>query len=423
MIASLNPLVTSVKESATLAINLKARELRAQGHTIAHFGFGQAAFPVPKLLQNALREHADSNMYLPTQGMVELREAVSAYYKTQFELEFSPDRICIGPGSKELIFQTLYLVEGALLVPAPSWVSYGPQASLRGKKVFPVETSRENSYKLTPDDLDRACYSAGQQQKMLILNNPNNPTGAVYTQDEIDALAEICRAYQIIVISDEIYAGIDFTGKPHASMAKPYPEGTIVSGGLSKLFAAGGYRLGIMMFPESLKTLMTAIKAIISETFSCVSAPIQYAGLAAYGEYDKLKPFVKRTNEIYKFASRYLWERFIDMGLNCPKPMGAFYLFPDFDNFKFKLRKHGLYTGLALSKKVLDEAGVALLPGADFYFMATHLGVRVASVDFDGDKVFKAWPERPGDKDQVVESLFPNLKYGCDKLEEFLNKL
>ena len=351
MIPSLNPLVTSVKESATLAINLEARALRAQGRKIAHFGFGQAAFPVPQLLQDALKANANSNMYLPTQGMVELREAVSAYYKTQFGLEFSTDRICIGPGSKELIFQTLYLVEGALLVPAPSWVSYGPQASLRGKKVFPIETSRENSYKLTPDELDLACHSSGQQQKMLILNNPNNPTGAVYSQEEIDALAEICKAYQVIVISDEIYAGIDFTGKPHASMAKPYPEGTIVSGGLSKLFAAGGYRLGVMMFPESLKTLLTAIKAIISETFSCVSAPIQYAGLAAYGEYDKLKPFVERTRDIYNFSSHYLWERFTAMGLNCPEPMGAFYLFPDFENFRSKLREHGLYTGLALAKK------------------------------------------------------------------------
>ena len=423
MIPSLNPLVTNVKESATLAINLRAKELRARGQKIAHFGFGQAAFPVPELLQNAVRENADSNKYLPTQGMPELREAVSAYYKTEYGLDFSTERICIGPGSKELIFQTLYLVEGALLVPAPSWVSYGPQASLRGKKVYPIPTSRDNSYKLTPDELDRACYSSGQQQKMLILNNPNNPTGAVYTQDEMNALAEICRAYQVIVISDEIYAGIDFTGNPHASMAKPYPEGTIVSGGLSKLFAAGGYRLGVMMFPETLSTLLTAIKAIISETFSCVSAPIQYAGLAAYGEYDKLKPFVQRTNEIYRFASTYLWERFIDMGLNCPKPMGAFYLFPDFDNFRFKLRKHGLYTGLALAEKVLNDAGVAILPGADFYFMATNLGSRVASVDFDGEQVYEAWPSRPEDGEQVVANLFPNLKYGCDMLGEFLHKL
>ena len=423
MTPSLNPLVTSIKESATLAINLRAKELRALGQDIAHFGFGQAAFPVPELLSSALRDNAESNMYLPTQGMTELREAVSVYYTEQFDMDFPAERICIGPGSKELIFQTLYLVEGALLVPAPSWVSYGPQASLRGKKVFPIETSRDNSYKLTPDELDRACYALGQQQKMLILNNPNNPTGAVYTQAEVDALAEICRAYQVIVISDEIYAGIDFTGKPQASISKSYPEGTIVSGGLSKLFAAGGYRLGVMMFPENLNTIMKAIKAIISETFSCVSAPVQYAGLAAYSRYNELEPFIERSRDIYSFASHYLWERFIDMGLNCPEPMGAFYLFPDFDNFKFKLRKHGLYTGLALAERILAEARVAILPGADFYFMATHLGARVASVDFDGAMVYERWPERPADRDETVEELFPNLKNGCDRLSDFLHSM
>ncbi len=420
---SLNPLVTSIKESATLAINIRAKELRAQGKEITHFGFGQAPFTVPKLLQDAVKEHAESNMYLPTQGMMELREAVSGYYSRQFDLHFPPEQICVGPGSKELIFQTLYLVEGALLIPAPSWVSYGPQASLRGKAVYPIETKRENSYKLTPDELDKACYSLGQQQKMLILNNPNNPTGAVYTQGEVDALAEICRAYQIIVISDEIYAGIDFTGKPQASIAKSYPEGTIVSGGLSKLFAAGGYRLGVMLFPKTLEILMNAIKAIISETFSCVSAPIQYAGLAAYSRYDELKPFVQRNNEIYDFASHYLWRRFNDMGLNCPEPQGAFYLFPDFDNFKFKLRKHGLYTGLALSDRIINEAGVALLPGSDFYFMSTHLGARIASVDFDGDMVHETWPDRPTSDEMVVEQLFPRLKSGCDRLSGFLHSL
>ncbi len=420
---SLNPLVTCIKESATLAINLRAKELRRQGHNIAHFGFGQAAFPVPEILQQAVRDNADSNMYLPTQGMPELREAVSKYYQEEFNLAFPAEQICVGPGSKELIFQTLYLVEGALLVPAPSWVSYGPQASLRGKEVLPIETSRENSYKLTPDELDRACHKLGQQQKLLILNNPNNPTGAVYTQEEINALAEICRAYQVIVISDEIYAGIDFTGTPQASMAKPYPEGTIVSGGLSKLFAAGGYRLGVMLFPKALSGIMNAIKAIISETFSCVSAPIQYAGLAAYSRFDELKPFVNRTREIYSFASHYLWERFIDMGLNCPEPQGAFYMFPDFDNFKFKLRKHGMYTGLALAERVLAEARVAILPGADFYFMATNLGARVASVDFDGRMVYDTWENRPADSKAVVDEMFPNLRDGCDRLENFLHGL
>ncbi len=237
---ALNPLVLSLKESATLAINLKALNLRRQGVDIVHFGFGQSPFPVPGVIQQALRDNADKKDYLPTQGLPELCEAVAGFYSKEFGYGFKPADVCIGPGSKELIFQIIYLMEGPLLVPVPSWVSYGPQAALRGKEIIPIPTSRENNYRLTPEQLDRACHSAGQSQKLLIFNNPNNPTGALYHTREIREIAEICRAYQVIVISDEIYAMIDFDQWPMGSLATHYPEGTIVSGGLSKSFAAGG---------------------------------------------------------------------------------------------------------------------------------------------------------------------------------------
>ena len=277
MIPALNPLVLSLKESATLAINLKALELRRQGADIVHFGFGQSPFPVPETIQQALRENTDKKEYLPTRGLPELCEAVADFYKKEFGYAFTPSDVCVGPGSKELIFQIIYLMEGPLLVPVPSWVSYGPQAALRGKEIIPIRTMRENNYRLTPEDLDHACYQAGQSQKLLIFNNPNNPTGALYHEKEIKEIAEICRAYQVIVISDEIYAMIDFDRWPMGSLATFYPEGTIVSGGLSKSFAAGGYRLGVVLIPNSLELMMSALKSVVSETFSAVSAPVQYA--------------------------------------------------------------------------------------------------------------------------------------------------
>lgn len=148
---ALNPLVLSLKESATLAINLKALKLRQQGENIVHFGFGQSPFPVPEIIQEALRNNADKKDYLPTQGLPELCEAVATFYREQFGYDFKPHEVCIGPGSKELIFQIFYLMEGPLLVPVPSWVSYGPQAALRGKEIIPIQTSRENNYRITPD--------------------------------------------------------------------------------------------------------------------------------------------------------------------------------------------------------------------------------------------------------------------------------
>ena len=418
---AINPLVLGMKESATLAINLKALELRSKGKEIFHFGFGQSPFPVPEVIQTALRQNADKKDYLPTSGLPELCEAVAVFYRNEFGYDFSARDVCIGPGSKELIFQTIYLMEGPLLIPAPSWVSYGPQASLRGKEIVPIITKRENGYRLQADELDRACHRLGYAQKLLILNNPNNPTGGVYREREARELAEICRAYQVIVLSDEIYAMIDFTDKPYCSVAQYYPEGTIITGGLSKSFAAGGYRLGVMLVNQELGLILQTLKSVVSETFSSVSAPIQYAALEAYGNFEAVRPFINKTCEIYRFTGEYLYQRFIGMGLNCPKPEGSFYLFPDFDNFRDVLRRDmGILTGPNLCDTVLEKAHVAILPGSDFYLPATNLGVRVASVDYKGEEVLNVWTG-PQDMTQgKISELFPRLVGGCDSLEHLL---
>ncbi|ERP39216.1 pyridoxal phosphate-dependent aminotransferase [Chitinivibrio alkaliphilus] len=420
MIPALNPLVLNLKESATLAVNIEARRLRDMNKEIYHFGFGQSPFPVPEILRRGLEEHSHKNHYLPTRGLPKLCEAVSSFYQKQFNYTFTPEDVFVGPGSKELIFQCIYLIEGPLLVPAPSWVSYGPQATLRGKLIKPIITQRNNSYKLTAEELDRACYSLGEGQKILILNNPGNPTGAVYTHDEMKDLAEICRAYHVVVISDEIYAMIDFNHQKQAGMSQYYPEGTIVSGGLSKSFSAGGYRLGVLLIPEELAILKQALKSIISETYSSVSAPVQYAAYAAYASFDELEEYISTCCDIHRFAGEYLHSRFLKMNLNCPRPGGAFYLFPDFENYRDVFRRQGISTGYTLCEKILQEARVALLPGADFYLPATNLGVRVASVDYDGAAVLKDWKGAQECTAEKTMEFFPNLVRGCDALEDFL---
>lgn len=423
MIPALNPLVLSLKESATLAVNLEARRMRAEGKEVYHFGFGESPFPVPTTIQNALKNNTDKNMYLPTRGLPELCNEVANFYNKNFNHNFSGNDVFIGPGSKELIFQIIYLMEGPLLVPAPSWVSYGPQAALRGKNIVPIHTERDNDYRLTPEELDEACYNLGQSQKLLILNNPNNPTGCVYSENEMRDLADICRAYHVIVISDEIYAMIDFTHKKQTSMHHFYPEGTIVSGGLSKSFSAGGYRLGTLLIPEELNILKQALSSVISETYSAVSAPIQFAALEAYKNFKEIKPFIDKSTEIHNYAANYLYNRFIEMKLHCPKPEGAFYLFPDFDYYRKKLRDNGINTGPDLCKLLLEDAHVAVLPASDFYLPVTNLGVRVASVDYDGKKILDNWNGAGNMTDSLINEFFPQLKKGCDALELFLEKL
>lgn len=420
MYPTLNPLIYSLKESATLLGNVKALQMRQQGQEIFHFGFGQSPFPVPESLQEALRRNADKKDYLPTQGLPELCEAVATFYRKEFGYNFSGEDVCIGPGSKDLIFQTIYLIEGPLLMPAPSWVSCGPQAALRGKKVVLVPTRRSNGYRLQAEELDRACHRLGQCQKLLILNNPNNPTGAFYHEEEIEELAEICRAYKVIVISDEIYAMLNFTGRPHGSMAIHYPQGTIVTGGLSKSFAAGGYRLGVMLVPSGLAPVMAALKSVLSETISAVSAPIQYAALEAYGNFEGVRPFIQKTCEIHRYVCEYLYQRLVGMGLNCPWPEGAFYLFPDFQNQRETLHRKGILTDRRLCSMLLDQTHVALLPGSDFSLAATELAVRVAGVNYDGAAALESWPGPGQMTGKLAGQLFPGIIGGCDRLEEFL---
>ena len=420
---SINPHVLNLKASATLAINQRVMQLRANGEEVYHFGFGQSPFPVPRAIQAALIDHADKNTYLPTRGLPELCEAITVFYDEQCGCSVSPDQVVVGPGSKELIFQVLYLLQGPLLIPAPSWVSYGPQATLRGKEIVTIETRRKLGYRLQADELDQACRASVDSQKILIFNNPNNPSGSSHSEQEIKDLAAACKTHQIIVISDEIYGLVNFRKEKHTSIAHHYPEGTIITGGLSKAFSAGGYRLGVMIIPPELENILQALESMISETFSAVSAPVQYAALAAYRYSDEVREGVERCTDIHRFAGEYLHQRFIDMNLNCPKPEGGFYLFPDFDHFREPLLARGIVTSRQLTETLLTEARVALLPGSDFYLPDTHLGVRVASVDYDGEHVLHRFPGASAMDEKQLTTLFPNLVHGCDRLNGFLARL
>ncbi|MDC0534178.1 aminotransferase class I/II-fold pyridoxal phosphate-dependent enzyme [Francisellaceae bacterium] len=423
----INNQIGLVKESATLAINQKAQSLRNQGKTVTHLGFGQAPFEVPQLIQESLRAHANEKSYLPGAGLPELRKAVASYYKNEFNYTYSSNNVLIGPGSKELLFQLLYMLSGPVLIPAASWVSYAPQATLLNKEHHILHTHESDNYCLQPEALEEACRKIGQDiglssQKILILNSPNNPTGAVYPQQLLEKLAVMCKKMNIIVISDEIYANINFTNKPHTSIAHYYPEGTIVTGGLSKLFSAGGYRLGVCLIPTKMNNLYQALKVMISETFSCVSSPIQFAALTAYSKYNEIKPYLSDCVKVHEIAGKYLHQRFIKMGLSCPSPQGAFYLFPSFESYSKVFHELNITTNKQLVDLILDKTQVALLPGEDFYRDINEFTCRVATTDYDGPKALKAYQNGDIEK-SIIQKYMSSLVLGCDRLESWLNTL
>lgn len=419
----LNKDILGLKESATLAINLKAIAKKANGEKVYHWGFGQSPFPVPLIIQNELKQRTMHKEYLPTAGLQELRKTLSEYYTRVNGINFNPECILIGPGSKELMFQLFYLLEGDFIIPAPSWVSYVPQLATKGKKANILQTKRENNYKVTPEQLDLLCSELGEGQKTLVLNSPANPTGQAYTDKEYQALTRILEKYEIIVLADEIYSEVCFTQDKAASLTEFYPARTIVTGGLSKAHSAGGYRLGYMAIPSELIEIVAPLKAFISETFSAVSAPIQYCAIKAWDGTIEVKKEVELFTKIHQIIGNYYFKRFNQMKVDCPKADGAFYLFVDFSHYAHPLAQKGISTCQQLCDYLLEQLGIAILPGDDFYFPKESLTARVAFVDYNGADLISKLADHQDLKESSILAYCPQIQEGLDLLEQHLQGL
>ncbi|MGE0131562.1 MAG: pyridoxal phosphate-dependent aminotransferase [Blastocatellales bacterium] len=379
----LNPRVKSLRPSATLAMNERSAQLAREGREIYKLGFGQSPFPVPAPVVAALQANAFQKDYLPVKGLPALRVAVAEFHRRWHDLPATAEDILIGPGSKELLFLAQLVYQADLILPAPSWVSYEPQARLLGLDTHWVPTRGEDGWRLTPEGLEQACQGVETRPRMLILNYPNNPTGLSYDAAQLEALAQVARRHRLLIVADEIYGELHHEGA-HVSIARFYPEGVIVSGGLSKWCGAGGWRLGTFCFPANLRWLLDAMACVASETFSCVASPVQHAAVTAFERDQTIERYLKQSRRILRALGRIVSQRLRTAGVNAPAPDGGFYLYPDFTPHAERLRARGLTTSAALCERLLDDTGVALLPGSDFGRPATELACRLAYVDFAG---------------------------------------
>lgn len=368
-----------------MAINAKINDLLAEGHHVYHMGFGEARFPVhPKILA-AFQEHAAARSYLPTPGLPKLRAQVADYYRRKFKIETEPRQVIVGSGSKTLLFAAIHALEGDVLLPSPTWVSYETQAQLTGKAVHWIQTRLQNDYCLMPDDLQagvKAARSAGQSPAILVLNSPGNPTGVVYPPEVLKELAEVARSEQLTIISDEIYSLTTYGDTPHISMAHYYPEGTIVTGGLSKHLSLGGWRLGVAILPASdfgteLHQYMTAVAGAIWTT---AAAPVQHAAVVAYSDDPEIDAYMETCTTIHGYITGYLYKLLQALGVPCPKAGGGFYVYPDFAPWREALaKKHNIRTSQDLANFLLDEEHIATLPGSDFGAAPTDLTLRLST--------------------------------------------
>ncbi len=380
---NLNLNVRGLPQSATLDINEKSNELQRQGRIVCKLGLGQSPFPVPQSVVEELKKNAYQKDYLPVKGLRKLREVVAEYHCKNDKICYSPEDVLIGPGSKELMFLLQYVYYGDLVIPTPSWVSYSPQAQIIGRQVRWLRTSKSNNWLFTAEQLEEQCNSDYLKPRIVILNYPSNPVGVTYSEDQLKKIADIARKHKIILLSDEIYGKLHHKGK-HVSVAKYYDEGTIISSGLSKWCGAGGWRLGTFTFPASLRWLLDSIAVMASETFTSTSAPIQYAAVRAFQGGDDIENYLWRSRWILDKLGNKIAKQLQEAGIDTPKPEGAFYLFLDFCNFTEKLKEKNIVDSSTLCSRLLEETGVAILPGKVFGMKPEELTARLAYVDIDG---------------------------------------
>jgi aspartate aminotransferase len=387
-----------------LTINEKSVELQRQGREVFRLGLGQSPFPVPQPVVDELKVNAYQKDYLPVMGLRELRGAVASYYRGRDGIDYTGNDVMIGPGSKELMFIVQLVYYGDLVIPTPSWVSYAPQAQIIGRHIRWLPTSLANGLRLVPEEIERLCEKDPDRPRIIILNYPNNPTGCTYKADELKALAHVARKYRVILISDEIYGELHHLGQ-HVSIARFYPEGTIISGGLSKWCGAGGWRLGTFVFPRSLHWLRDAMAVVASETYTATSAPIQYAAVRAFKHGAEIENYLFQARRILRILGRHFTKQLKKIGVSLPEPEGGFYLFANFNPFREELIKRGIITSEQLCERLLEETGVAILPGSVFGRQPEELSARLAYVDFDGARALVAAGQVPANKSLDIDFL------------------
>ncbi len=423
---NLNLNVRGLEPSATLAVNEKSRQLISQGKEVFKFGLGQSPFPVPDPVVEALKQNAYRKDYLQVRGLAELRESITRFNLRLHKVDHHPDHIIIGPGSKELIFILQLVYYGDLIIPTPSWVSYAPQAKIIGRNVQWVPTFKENDLRLSPEMLEEICKSDPYKPRIAILNYPSNPTGVSYPIERLKKLAEVARKYKVILVSDEIY-GLLHHNNQHVSVARYYPEGTIISNGLSKWCGAGGWRLGFFSFPPALSWLHNAMTVVASETFTATAAPIQYAAVTAFDGGPFLDEYLITARKVLKLILQYVSHRFDLLKITYPHPQGAFYIFPDFGYYKDQLNSRGIHNSKQLCEKLLEDTGVAMLPGVDFGRPAEEFSARIAYVDFDGNQAMSArdliFNGEKNNHDKFVQDYCPRIVNGIDRLGNWLVEL
>jgi aspartate aminotransferase len=372
--------VQALKPSETLALGARARELRAQGHSVISFAAGEPDFDTPEDVREAGVQaiRAGHTRYTAVGGVPELRAAIAENLKRENGLTYKPGQIVVSNGAKHAIWNAfLTLVEPGdeVLCPVPYWVTFPELVRLvGGEPVFVLP--KAGSMKIGPEEIARAIT---KRSKLLVLNSPNNPSGAVYSREELVAIGEVVRRHGLYVLSDEIYEQLVFGGARHVSIASLSPDlfdRTIVIGGVSKTWAMTGWRIGFAAAPAD---LAEGIERLQGQSTSNAAAVSQYAALRAF---TGPRESVRSMRESFARRRDFIVRRLSGMrGVTLVPPEGAFYAFPDLTE-RIGAARNGVTDSAGLSDFLIDEARIVCVPGSAFG-MEGHLRLSYAIGDQD----------------------------------------
>ncbi len=359
--------IAGIAPSLTLAIDAKLKQMVADGINVYGFGAGEPDFDTPKYIRDAAIEAINKGVtrYTAAQGTMELRKAICAKLEKENGLKYTPNQIITSSGAKHSLSNTFAAILNPgdeVVVPVPYWVSYTEIIKLNDGVPVLVETKRENNFKMTKDELLQAI---SPKTKAILINTPSNPTGAVYSEQELRDIAEVAVEKNLCVVSDEIYERLVYDGKQHvsiASLGEEIKELTIVINGMSKAYAMTGWRLGYAAGSEK---IIKAMSSVQSHAVSHPSSITQYASTAALsGPQDDV------VNMVTEFEKRrtYMYERFNAMdGLSCIKPEGAFYVYVDISSYLGReMCGVKLNSSMDFAQLMLEKGHVAVVPGAAF---------------------------------------------------------
>ena len=356
-----------ISPSPTLALDSKAKAMKAAGQDIIGFGIGEPDFQTPDHIKEAAIKAVKDGFtrYTPADGIVELREAVCEKFKRDNGLDYTPSQIVISNGGKHALFNiffTLFQPGDEIIIPTPAWVSYAPLALLCGATPVLIETRAENNYTLTASDLEAALTP---KTKGLLINSPSNPTGMAYDRERLKELSQIVLKHNLWLISDDIYEKIVFDGFKFHNMLMVEPElydRTIIAHGLAKTYAMTGWRIGFLAGPEKVARSAAKIQSHTTANPCSISQKAAVAALNGPQEVvgEMVASFTRRRDLVLELLADI-------PGLTCPKPQGAFYVFPDISAYIGKKSGDRLMaTSDDIADYLLEKAGAAIVPGSGF---------------------------------------------------------